>query len=235
MQSRFFDKVRGVPRRPDEHAPEPKLVLLGDYIDRGHFSYNGVLRTVLQLLATAPEHVYVLRGNHEYYLEYKGQIYGGVKPAEAINTLKPHLPIEVFEQLHEPVRRAAEHARSSTASLFVHGGIPRDRLLKEHWKDLSQLNDPDLRFQMMWSDPRAAGRRSPRTCRSSRRASRSGGCSPHAFLQRIGCHTLVRGHEKVDEGFKRIYDDGHVAAHDALLRRAARRTTTCPRTRATAR
>src|SRR5690606_31292443 len=28
-----------------------------------------------------------------------------------------------------------------------------------------------------------------------------------AFLQRMGCHTLVRGHEKFDEGFKRIYDD----------------------------
>jgi hypothetical protein len=28
-----------------------------------------------------------------------------------------------------------------------------------------------------------------------------------SFLQRIGCHTLVRGHEKFDEGFRRIYDD----------------------------
>ena len=27
--------------------PEPKLVLLGDYIDRGRFSYNGVLRAVM--------------------------------------------------------------------------------------------------------------------------------------------------------------------------------------------
>ena len=28
-----------------------------------------------------------------------------------------------------------------------------------------------------------------------------------AFLQRIGCHTLVRGHEKVNSGFVRTYDD----------------------------
>jgi hypothetical protein len=27
------------------------------------------------------------------------------------------------------------------------------------------------------------------------------------FLQKIGCHTLVRGHEKVDEGFRRNFND----------------------------
>ena len=36
--------------------PFPLLVLLGDYIDRGLFSLNGVLRTALQLFVTAPEH-----------------------------------------------------------------------------------------------------------------------------------------------------------------------------------
>ena len=28
-----------------------------------------------------------------------------------------------------------------------------------------------------------------------------------AFLQWLGCHTLVRGHEKVEEGFRKAYDD----------------------------
>jgi len=28
-----------------------------------------------------------------------------------------------------------------------------------------------------------------------------------AFLRRLGCHTLIRGHEKVEEGFRRTYDD----------------------------
>ena len=30
------------------------------------------------------------------------------------------------------------------------------------------------------------------------------------FLQRIGCHTMVRGHEKVVEGFRRTYDDDNL-------------------------
>ena len=42
MQSRFFEKVDAF--RSDPHkSPEQQLILLGDYIDRGLFSLNGVL------------------------------------------------------------------------------------------------------------------------------------------------------------------------------------------------
>src|SRR5262249_46296680 len=75
VQSSFFEKVNAY--RADPTQPEPHLVLLGDYIDRGLFSLNGVLRTVLQLLVTAPQFVHVLRGNHEYYIEHEGKVYGG--------------------------------------------------------------------------------------------------------------------------------------------------------------
>jgi hypothetical protein len=47
-------------RKDPAREPFPMLVLLGDYIDRGFFSLNGVLRTVLQLYVTAPELVVVL-------------------------------------------------------------------------------------------------------------------------------------------------------------------------------
>jgi hypothetical protein len=30
-----------------------------------------------------------------------------------------------------------------------------------------------------------------------------------SFMQKVGCHTMVRGHEKVNEGFARTYDDPH--------------------------
>lgn len=90
--------------------------------------------------------------------------------------------------------------------MFVHAGIPRDLLIKERYRDLSSLNDEDIRFQMMWSDPSRADvipvqlqEQSNRFCFGRLQAA--------AFLQRIGCHTLVRGHEKVDEGFRRNYDE----------------------------
>jgi hypothetical protein len=204
MQTRFFEKVEAF-RKDTLNHPEPKLVLLGDYIDRGMFSLNGVLRTALQLLIAAPEHVYVLRGNHEFYLEYKGQIYGGVKPAEAINTLKPHLPIEVFRR-YMRFFDVMPNSLLFDRVLFAHAGIPRDLLLKERWKDLSSLNDPDIRFQMMWSDPSTADVIPAQLQEQSARFP-FGRLQFQSFMQRIGCHTMVRGHEKTDEGFEKVYDD----------------------------
>lgn len=206
MQADFFAKVAAY--KADPTLPKPLLVLLGDYIDRGLFSLNGVLRTALQMYVTAPDHVYVLRGNHEYYLEYKGQIYGGVKPAEAINTLKPHLPIEVFRhymKLFDNLPNTLLFDRT----LFVHAGIPRDSLIKERWKDLNALNDPDIRFQMMWSDPSSADV-IPAALQEQSARFPFGRLQAAHFLQRIGCTTLIRGHEKVESGFAQTYHDDNV-------------------------
>ncbi len=204
MQSRFFDKVNAFKRDPDNN-PDPKLVFLGDYIDRGLFSLNGVLRSVMQMAATAPDHVYLLRGNHEYYIEYEGQVYGGVRPAEAIDTLKPYVSTDIFKnyiKFFEDMPNMLLFGQT----LFVHGGIPRDLLLKERYEDLSSLNDPDIRFQMMWSDPSSADV-IPVELQEQTARFPFGRLQAAAFLQRIGCHSLVRGHEKVDDGFARTYDD----------------------------
>lgn len=204
MQADFFKKVAAYAKDP-EGTPKPVLVLLGDYIDRGLFSLNGVLRSVLQMFAKAPEHVIVLRGNHEYYLEYKGQVYGGVKPAESINLLKPHLPIDVFRH-YMRLFEAMPSCLLFDRALFVHAGIPRDRLVKERWKDLGTLDDPDVRFQMMWSDPSSADV-IPAALQEQSARFPFGRLQAASFLRRIGCHTLVRGHEKVIDGFARTYDD----------------------------
>ncbi len=204
MQSKFFDKVDAYRRDPNNNA-EPRLVLLGDYIDRGLFSLNGVLRIVLQLFATAPEFVTVLRGNHEYYVEFKGNIYGGVKPAEAINTLKPHVPMEVFRH-YQATFETMPNMLFFDRFLFVHGGIPKDRLLKEKYKDMSSLNDPDIRFQMMWSDPSSADV-IPADLQDKSARFAFGKLQFKAFMQRVGCHTMFRGHEKVNDGFHVSYDD----------------------------
>lgn len=205
LQSNFFAKVEAYRLDPRSN-PNPKLILLGDYIDRGHFSYNGVLRTVMQLYCTAPEHVVPLRGNHEYYLEYKGRIYGGVKPAEAINTLYGHMPDEMFEaymSLFETLPNVLLFDRM----MFVHAGIPRDADLREKWVDMSSLNDPDLRFQMLWSDPSKA-KYIPEELQAQNARFPFGQNQFESFMNKIGCTTLVRGHEKVVEGFKSVYEEG---------------------------
>ena len=203
LQSRFFEKVDAY--RKDPTQPYPLLVLLGDYIDRGLFSINGVLRTVMQLFVTAPDHVIMLRGNHEYYVEVNGTMYGGVKPAEAINTLKPLLPIDVFRH-YKTLFEEMPNTFLFDRFFFVHGGIPKDRLVKERWKDLSSLNDPDIRFQMMWSDPSTADV-IPADLQDQAARFAFGRMQFRAFMQRVGSRTMVRGHEKVLSGFVSTYDD----------------------------
>lgn len=208
MQSDFFAKVARYRADPTKH-PHPKLVLLGDYIDRGLFSYNGILRAALQMHLRAPDYVYVLRGNHEYYVEHEGKVYGAVRPSEAMDTMRPHLSMEVFRHYMQ-LFDALPNMLLFDRILFVHGGIPRELTLKEKYKDLSSLNDWDIRFQMMWSDPSSADV-IPATLQEQSARFPFGRLQSLAFLQRIGCHTLIRGHEKLDEGFRRVYDgDGQL-------------------------
>jgi hypothetical protein len=205
-QTDVLRKIAEYERKPDS-AVCPKLVLLGDYIDRGMFSYQGVLRSVLQLFSKHPEHVIVLRGNHEYYVEHQGKVYGAVRPSEAMSTLKPHFSDEVFQhyiKLFESMPTSFLFEKF----MFVHGGIPKDSTIKSLYKDLSSLNEWDIRFQMMWSDPSGADV-IPATLQDQSARFPFGKLQCQAFLQKLGCHTIFRGHEKVDEGFRRVYDDAN--------------------------
>jgi hypothetical protein len=202
LQADFFAKLEAW--KLDTRKPEPKLILLGDYIDRGMFSYNGVLRTVMQLYLAAPEHVFPLRGNHEYYIEYRGRIYGGVKPAEAINTLIGIVPGEVFQEYMKMFEEMPNMLFFDDL-MFVHAGIPRDSEIKKV-TDMSVLNDPEIRFQMLWSDPSTADY-IPDELQAQNARFPFGKKQFEAFMARLGCSMMVRGHEKVDAGFKTMYGD----------------------------
>jgi hypothetical protein len=202
LQADFFAKLEAW--RLDRRQPEPKLVLLGDYIDRGRFSYNGVLRTMMELFLAAPDHVFPLRGNHEYYIEYRGRIYGGVKPAEAINTLVNHVPGEVFAEYMKLFEELPNMLFFDDV-MFVHAGIPRDADIAK-LTDFAALNDPDLRFQMLWSDPSTADF-IPADLQAQNARFPFGRLQFEAFMQKLGCSILVRGHEKVDAGFRPMYGE----------------------------
>jgi hypothetical protein len=202
MQSGFMDKVKAYRADPKSN-PDVRLVLLGDYIDRGRFSLNGVLRGVLKLFVTVPEHVFVLRGNHEYYIEYEGKIYGGVKPSDTISSLQPLVSDEVFHR-YLTFFEQMPNVLLYDNLFFVHGGIPRDALLEQKWQDLSSLNDPEMRFQMLWSDPSRADT-VPTELQAASARFAFGRLQFRAFMGRIGCNLLVRGHEKVNAGFRDHY------------------------------
>lgn len=222
LQADFFAKLEAW--KLDRSKPEPKLILLGDYIDRGMFSYNGVLRAVMQLYLAAPEHVFPLRGNHEYYIEYRGRIYGGVKPAEAINTLIGHIPGEVFQEYMKMFEEMPNMLFFDDL-MFVHAGIPRDADIKTKLSDMAGLNDTDIRFQMLWSDPSTADF-IPDDLQAQNARFPFGKKQFEAFMARFGCSMLVRGHEKVDAGFKTMY--GEVASLLSLFSAGGAENTDLP-------
>ncbi len=207
LQADFFGKVQAFHDDPVNN-PDMKLVLLGDYIDRGRFSYNGILRTIMQLFLTVPDHVYILRGNHEYYVELNGRVYGGVRPAEAINALQDIAPQEVFRG-YRNLFESLPNMLLLDRTMFVHAGIPRDDTLAVKWLGLSSLNDPEMRFQMLWSDPSDADY-IPTALQESNARFPFGRLQFKNFLSRLGCTTMVRGHERVQQGFKVVYDDTEV-------------------------
>jgi hypothetical protein len=203
MQTDFLAKVQAHADDPD-NTPDTRLVMLGDYIDRGRFSFDGVMRLAMRLFVTVPNSVYVLRGNHEYYLEHQGRILAPVRPAEGMMGLQGVASDAYFReymQLFEALPTSLNFDRF----FFVHAGIPRDASLAEKWKGLLSLNDPDLRFQMMWSDP-SDTEVVPDELQKAVNRFGYGSHQLRNFLARIGCAVMVRGHERIVEGFRTTYD-----------------------------
>lgn len=204
LQADFFGKLQAWQADPGKHA-RPSVVLLGDYIDRGRFSYHGVLRTVMQLFIAAPDHIYPLRGNHEYYVEINGRVLAPVRPCEAMNDIKDVAPTEVFAR-YMRLFEALPTSLAFDRTLFVHAGIPREDTIAEKFTGPASLNDPDVRFQMLWSDPSDADV-IPLDLQKANARFPFGRKQLRSFLSRLGLRTLVRGHESVQEGFKVVYDD----------------------------
>ena len=205
LQSNFINRV-WMHQWDPANCPDVKLVLLGDYIDRGRFSFDGILRAVLQLFVAIPDHVIVLRGNHEHFVWFDAAMRSGVHPAEALSSIANHVPGEVLEAyrtLFETMPTSFVFDRT----LFVHGGIPREDTFQTHYRDLSSLNHPELRFQMLWSDPSQTDHVPVALQRQNPRFS-FGRAQFRGFMERVGCHTMIRGHEQIDRGFEIVYDLG---------------------------
>ena len=203
MQADFFQRVEDYQADPDSH-PAPYLVLLGDYIDRGRFSYAGTMRAIMQLFINMPGHVFMLRGNHEYYVEIRGQVLAPVRPSEAMDSIKQKASKEVlaaYMNLFEAMPSMLVFDRT----LFVHGGIPRDKTLRDKFTDIASLNNQELRFEMLWSDPADADA-IPDELQAENARFPFGRKQFKAFMSRLELMTMVRGHERVREGFKRNYD-----------------------------
>jgi len=209
LQSRFLEKAAATQQDPS--LPDVKLVLLGDYLDRGRFGFEGVLRAALQLVALYPQNVILLRGNHEYLVRVNDRIMSAVNPAEAVPSIADRAPPGILDAY----RHVFEHMPTSLLFeriLLVHGGIPRDDTMAHRYRDLSSFDDAVIRFEMMWSDPEQIDFVPLELQRATPRFS-FGREQFRAFMDRIGCHTMIRGHEAIETGFQTTFDLGHCKLH----------------------
>jgi hypothetical protein len=198
LQSDFINRAWAHQWDPVEY-PDVKLVLLGDYIDRGIYSFNGILRTVMQVFVTAPDHVYVLRGNHEYYLEYKGRIFGGVKPARrwrrSRRTCRPRCSRPTACCSRTCRRRSCATARRSSRRPAAR------RRFDARYRDQSTSTIPSC-FRM-WSDFAQVEAVAVEEQRQNARFSFWRAVS--RVHERAGMTTMVRGHEQIERGFDVVY------------------------------
>ncbi len=187
--SEFLQKVER-----NEHS---LLVFLGDYGDRGIFSAE-VYYVVLALKANFPEHVVLMRGNHEgpedllaspHDLPNHLQNRFGENWSEAYLKLK-----ELFSHLYNAVV-------VEDRCILLHGGVPSaarglDDVAYAHAK---HPNESHLE-EILWSDPEEGLKG---TYPSPRGAGRLFGQDvTERFLKLVSANVLVRGHEPADVGYK---------------------------------
>lgn len=208
LQVDFFAKVEAF-RADPVNQPEMMLVLLGDYIDRGRFSFEGVLRTAMRLFLAAPGHVFLLRGNHEHYFESGGQILSPVRPAEAIRSIIDVAPRELLSA-YMRFFNVMPNVLAFGRTVFVHAGIPRQDTIAERLQTLAGLNHPEVRLQMVWSDPSDAAFVPIELQRANARFP-FGRSQFRSFMNKIGCSLMIRGHERVVEGLRTVYEDPDAA------------------------
>jgi hypothetical protein len=202
LQADFLGRLARWREQPEQH-PRPVLIMLGDYVDRGRYSFEGVLRAALTLYLHAPDNVVLLRGNHEHYRVLDGKVRGMVSPAEAIEITGARFPEALlvdYMSLFEALPSIALVDRC----LFVHAGIPRDATMARRFRGLADLNDAELRFEMAWSDPTSA-RSVPSALQASSSRFSFGRQQFLRFMGELGSTLLVRGHQTVEEGVRLLY------------------------------
>ncbi|MCQ1531383.1 metallophosphoesterase family protein [Lutispora saccharofermentans] len=207
-----------------------RLIFLGDYVDRGK-AHIKTLEYILALKFIFPDHVYLLRGNHDdgvlmgdriklcvgkpdderdedYFLLYLDNI---LKNDDELRLRIINSYLNFFNSLCN-----IAFINNQTVSLMaVHGGIPRPRKndLKyySYIHSISDLTNAQIIDtmnkticnNMLWSDP----------CNGEEDLRESSGrfrfTAEHfdEFQSDIKFDLLIRGHEAEEEGYKNFFDD----------------------------
>jgi protein phosphatase len=173
------------------------LFFLGDYGDRGILSPE-VYYVVLKLKASFPNHVVLMRGNHE------GPDDLSVSPHDLPTYLRTKFGVR-WSEVYAGLKRLHGLLYTSVvvegSCVLLHGGVP------SHAKSLSDLAYAHIRHpqeshleEILWSDPEegmSGTRPSPRGA-----GKLFGQDVTQKFLRMLKVNVLIRGHEPAELGYK---------------------------------
>ncbi|MBN2442156.1 MAG: serine/threonine protein phosphatase [Spirochaetales bacterium] len=185
------------------------LVLLGDFFDRGIRTLDGIMPLVLQLVLEYPERVIVLRGNHEHFMvNEQGIVQSAVRPCETISFWQKHLSNDFFRKYMAFFEQLPLMAFFSNGIIAVHGGIPPAGIIENikvlhDFNTLSVQDMKRLRYSVLWTDPGEA-EDMPINMKAVFHAP-FGKKQFRSFMEKIGAHLLIRGHEAVQNGCECTY------------------------------
>lgn len=146
IHGNIFDLIRVlVSAQP---PPKSRFLFLGDYVDRGQFSVE-VVTLLFTLQIAYPEHIYLIRGNHEF--ESVNSFYGFQN--EVTDQYKSKTLYEAFNSVFAWLPLAA----IVDQKLFcVHGGLsPQLNTLDQFMQVQRPLKAYETNFvaDIVWSDP----------------------------------------------------------------------------------
>jgi len=175
---------------PSESNP---YLFNGDYVDRGSFSVEVAL-TFFAFKVLYPNHMHLLRGNHESL--NMNNMYGFRGEVEAKYNKK------VFELFTEVFNWLPLSAVINKKVIVVHGGLfSKDGVTLDDIKKIDRNRQPPedgLFSDILWSDPQPFPGRAP----SKRGVGVSFGPDvTAAFLKQNGLELVIRSHEVKENGY----------------------------------
>ena len=180
-------KLGGIP-------PDSKYLFLGDYVDRGENSVE-VICLLFALKLQFPEHIYLLRGNHESHEMTENF---GFMDEVAVKLGKEYFKYFIRAFNYMPIA-----AIISNQYFCVHGGI------SPHLKSIDEIRniqrptlipETGLLADLLWSDP---GKDIEHYGPNYRGETVSYGLkATKKFLKRNNLSCIIRGHQVAREGYE---------------------------------
>lgn len=217
----FFENIRS--------KKSFKVILLGDYVDRGKNHFRTV-EYLLLLKFLFPENIYLLMGNHDIgkiednevtlYLrkaeEEKDYFYYYLRDINNSNKSFNSKLVSLYQEFMNNLNVVAFVMNKDISIMGVHGGIARPTLESEsddYFKYITshkQLTDESIdyseiriRDNIIWSDP------SIQHLQPILQNRRFKFFREHfeSYKEKFGFDVMIRGHQAVEDGVRSYFDD----------------------------